>query len=137
MRIEVCREAVQALPLSVTMLESLRTSARLLSTHYSTQIEGNRLDAKQVQAVLKGGGPFPGRERDEREVRNYHRALEYLETLIQSQGSITESMIQTFHGLVESGKKKKSPYRDGQNVIATIETGPSSTCLLKPKTSPS
>lgn len=123
MRIEACRDAVQSLPLSVTMLEALRTSARLMSTHYSTQIEGNRLDAKQVQAVLKGGGPFPGRERDEREVRNYHRALEYLETLAESKGTIAESMIQTLHGLVEHGKKKKSPYRGGQNVIRDNRNG--------------
>jgi Fic family protein len=123
MRIEACREAISSLPLSVNMLESLRSSARLVSTHYSTQIEGNRLDAHQVQAVLKGGGPFPGRARDEREVKNYHRALEYLETLNTNQGSVAESMIQTLHGLVESGKKKASRYRDGQNVIRDNRSG--------------
>ena len=69
MAIEADRQAIDALPLTVRMLDSLRTTARLISTHYSTQIEGNRLTASQVKRVLAGGGPFPGRERDEREVR--------------------------------------------------------------------
>src|SRR5438034_318119 len=59
------------------MLASLRKSARLPSTHYSTQIEGNKLTPSQVEDVLSGGGRFPGRERDETEVRNYYRALEF------------------------------------------------------------
>jgi Fic family protein len=59
MRIEACREAIHSLPLSEMKLESLRTSARLMSTHFSTQIEGNRQDVNQVQAVLKGVGRFP------------------------------------------------------------------------------
>lgn len=123
MRIEACREAVDKLPLSATILDSLRSSARLLSTHYSTQIEGNRLNPQQVRAVLKGGGPFPGRERDEREVRHYHQALEYMESLAAGKAPISERMIQTLHGLVEYGKKKPTPYRDGQNVIRHSRTG--------------
>ena len=123
MRIEACRDAVERLPLTVTMLDSLRSSARLLSTHYSTQIEGNRLNPQQVKEVLKGGGPFPGRERDEREVRHYHQALEYMETQAAGKTPIGESVIQTLHGLIEHGKKKPTPYRDGQNVIRHSRTG--------------
>ena len=123
MRIEASREVVDSLPLSVAMLDSLRTSARLLSTHYSTQIEGNRLSPGQVQDVLRGGGPFRGRERDEREVRHYHRALEYMEALAKSKTPISEMMIRTLHGLVEHGRRKPTPYRDGQNVIRDGRTG--------------
>ena len=71
MEIEACYQAITRLPLSVPMLESLRKTARLLSTHFSTQIEGNKLSASQVEEVIAGGGRFPGRERDEAEVRNY------------------------------------------------------------------
>jgi Fic family protein len=42
--------------------------ARLMATHYSTQIEGNRLSQGQVQEAL-AGARFPGRERDEKEGR--------------------------------------------------------------------
>ncbi|MCB1202892.1 MAG: hypothetical protein KDN18_01430 [Verrucomicrobiae bacterium] len=43
MAIEASRAAIDRLPISPQLIASLRESARLLSTHYSTQIEGNRL----------------------------------------------------------------------------------------------
>ena len=58
MDIEASRQAVSSLPITVPVLTSLRESARLLSTHYSTQIEGNRLTQDQVENVLHGG-TFP------------------------------------------------------------------------------
>ena len=123
MRVEACRTAVESLPITVALLDSLRTSARLLSTHYSTQIEGNRLSPGQVKEVLRGGGPFPGRERDEREVIHYHRALEFMEKQAQKTRPMAESLVRTLHGLVEFGKRKPTPYRDGQNVIRDSRTG--------------
>ncbi|VAW54640.1 hypothetical protein MNBD_GAMMA07-2729, partial [hydrothermal vent metagenome] len=38
MDIESSRQAVSSLPITVPVLMSLRESARLISTHYSTQI---------------------------------------------------------------------------------------------------
>ncbi len=84
MSIESDRQALTDLPMTQEMLQSLRESARLLSTHYSTQIEGNRLTEAQVKDVIEGGGRFPGRERDEAEVRNYFRALEFIEGMAES-----------------------------------------------------
>ena len=43
MEIEACRQAVMALPIDIAMLKSLRDTARIAATHYSTMIEGNRL----------------------------------------------------------------------------------------------
>ena len=83
MDIEASRQAVSGLPITVQVLTSLRESARLMSTHYSTQIEGNRLTQDQVEDVLHGS-TFPNRERDEREVKNYYLALDFLDTLIKS-----------------------------------------------------
>lgn len=122
MEIEVCRQAVARLPLTVSMLDSLRKTARLLSTHYSTQIEGNRLTESQVEQVLSGGR-FPGRERDELEVRNYYRAFEFVESQIDGLMPLNPRMIQTIHGLVQYGKKKPTVYRDGQNVIRDSGNG--------------
>ncbi len=123
MEIEACRQAIIRLPLTVPMLESLRKTARLLSTHFSTQIEGNRLSPSQVEEVLKGGGGFPGRERDEVEVRNYYLALEYVTTLGRTKQRITEQTVRTIHGLVLHGRKKATKYRDGQNVIRDGRSG--------------
>lgn len=123
MDIEASRQAVDSLPITVQVLTSLRESARLISTHYSTQIEGNRLTQEQVQDVLQGGS-FPNRERDEREVKHYYLALDYLDELIRaSSSSIQESDIQTLHGLVMAGKEQVSVYRDGQNVIRDSGSG--------------
>ncbi len=123
MDIEASRQAVSSLPITVPVLTSLRESARLISTHYSTQIEGNRLTQEQVEDVLHGG-TFPNRERDEREVKDYYQALDFLDTLIKAKATqISEPNIQTLHGLVMDGRKRSSPYRDGQNVIKDSGSG--------------
>jgi len=123
MGIEADRQIVATLPLTAPMLDSLRRTARLLSTHFSTQIEGNQLSPSQVQAVVEGEGNFPGRERDEAEVRHYFSALEYVEDRGSQPALLAEKEIQTIHGLVMTGKPKPTPYRDGQNAIGDSRTG--------------
>jgi len=117
MSIEASRATADRLPMSPQLIVSLRESARLLSTHYSTQIEGNLLTAAQVEKVMAGQGGFPGRERDEIEVRNYYRGVEKVDALAALTRPIEEKDIQLLHGLVLLGKPKPTPYRDGQNVI--------------------
>ena len=48
MAIEAVREKVVYLPLTPRILQSLRETARLHTTHYSTMIEGNRLNPDQI-----------------------------------------------------------------------------------------
>lgn len=120
--IEGCRRTVEYLPLDVKLIASLRETARLRSTHYSTQIEGNRLGPQEVEEVIKGA-KIPGRERDESEVKNYYAALAEIERLSISPTAIAEKDLQIIHKIVMSGKKKPSNYRDGQNVIRDSQTG--------------
>ena len=54
MSIEADRQAMNALPIDVEMLASLRETARLAAAHYSAQIEGDR---------SSGGYATPARER--------------------------------------------------------------------------
>jgi Fic family protein len=120
MRIEAAKEAVSRLPISTSVLASLRETARLFSTHYSTMIEGNRLTQEQVSQVVERRQHFPGRERDEREVLGYYAALERVEQLSGGKEPITEGRIKLLHALAMAGgtsKVKPTPYRDGQNVI--------------------
>lgn len=126
MRIEAVRERVLHLPVTPTVLASLRETARLYTTHYSTMIEGNRLGPEQIERVLKHEGHFPGRERDEGEVKGYYAALAKVEQLAAAGAPVNEKIVQTLHGIVMSeGKKgvKPTPYRDGQNVIRDAATG--------------
>jgi len=123
MDIEVSRQSFTSLPVTAQLLSSLRESARLISTHYSTQIEGNRLTEAEVAVVAKGG-TFPNRKRDEAEVKNYFIALDYVDELIRSEVTeLTVEMVQTIHGCVMEGKGRPSSYRDGQNVIRESGSG--------------
>ena len=138
MRIEAAKEAVVLLPVNQAVLASLRETAKLYTTHYSTMIEGNRLTVDQVKQAVMLDGHFPERERDEQEVRGYYAALAQLEEYVGqarlsaiSYGSFMyEDMIALLHTLVMSGGKKQGvkkssliPYRDGQNVIRDGMTG--------------
>src|SRR5205085_10835320 len=79
MRIEAAKQAVQTLPITPSVLATLRETARLYSTHYSTMIEGNRLTQEQVTKVIEKHQHFPARERDDKEELGYYPALERVE----------------------------------------------------------
>ena len=126
MRIEAAKQQVCLLPVNPSVLASLRETAKLYTTHYSTMIEGNRLDPDQIKEVLTLKGHFPGRERDEQEVKGYYAALAQLEQYAAQNHPITEKVIQTLHALVMSDGRTRvaiTPYRDGQNVIKDGSTG--------------
>jgi len=120
MRIEAVRQSIHALPITPRVLAALRETARLFSTHYSTMIEGNRLTQQQVAQVIAQEHHFPGRERDQDEVRGYYAALDEVERLAEAGGPVTESGVRRLHARVMSAGRKRikpTPYRDGQNVI--------------------
>jgi Fic family protein len=120
MRIEAVKQAIQALPITPRVLANLRETARLFSTHYSTMIEGNRLTQEQVAQVIGGDQYFPGRERDQDEVKGYYAALDEAERLTKRREKVSEATVRRLHALVMGGGKtrvKSTLYRDGQNVI--------------------
>ncbi|MGB0454515.1 MAG: Fic family protein [Bacteriovoracaceae bacterium] len=124
MKIEALKETINNLPLTVSARTKLRETAKLVSTHYSTKIEGNRLTLDEAREVVKKEQHFPGRERDEQEVLGYYNALDEIESWANPNLEIIESHIQRLHALVMSRKrtKRKTPYRDGQNVIRDSQT---------------
>src|ERR1700730_2581682 len=120
MRIEAVKQSIQTLPITPRVLANLRETARLFSTHYSTMIEGNRLTQEQVAQVIAADRHFPGRERDQDEVKGYYAALDEAERLAKRREKVSEATVQRLHALVLGGGKtrvKSTPYRDGQNVI--------------------
>ncbi|MEX0671928.1 MAG: Fic family protein [Candidatus Babeliales bacterium] len=126
MRIEALRQEIDGLPITPKMLDSLRKTARLQATHYSTMIEGNRLTQHQVQEVVLQSIKIPDRERDEKEVLGYYVALEWVLQGAQKKQLLTEDMIKQLHALVMGGGSEKvqpAPYRDGQNVIKDSKSG--------------
>jgi Fic family protein len=120
MRIEALKQEILTLPITPRVLAHLRETARLFSTHYSTVIEGNRLTQEQVAKVIGGDQHFPGRERDQAEVKAYYAALDEVERRAKKRERVSEATVQRLHALVMGGGRtrvKATPYRDGQNVI--------------------
>ena len=126
MRIEAVRQRVSLLYVNPRVLAFLRETAKLYTTHYSTMIEGNLLNLQQIKEVITLQGHFPGRERDEHEVKGYYAALAQLEHYAAQQHPVTEKVIQMLHALVLSDGRTRvlpTPYREGQNVIKDGATG--------------
>src|ERR1700674_2946425 len=107
MRIEAVEQSIQTLPITPRVLANLRETARLFSTHYSTMIEGNRLTQEQVEKVLSENQHFPGRERDQDEVKGYYAALDEVEGAAKRGGPVEEAVIQRLHALVMSAGKTR------------------------------
>ncbi len=128
MTIEANKEVVNSLPITPKILASLRESAKLHTTHYSTMIEGNKLNEKEIIKVIKSKavGKIKPRQRDEKEVLGYYAALEYVYQIAGKNPILQEKIIQTIHAIVMSSgnpKAKPTPYRDGQNVIRDSRNG--------------
>ncbi|MBT4855958.1 Fic family protein [bacterium] len=126
MKIEALTKEIESLPLTPMVLATLRETAALQSTYYSTKIEGNRLTKKEVEEVLFKGERLRGKERDEKEILGYYEALSWLENLALTKKHLDEKMIKKLHALIMGGGRKTvtpTAYRDGQNVIKDGATG--------------
>jgi len=123
MSIEGNKEVIKTLPINARILASLRETAKLMTTHYSTAIEGNRMTGEEVERFIKAN--LKPKERDELEIVGYYNALEYVQDIASKGAIITEEVIKTIHALVMNGgkKAKPTPYRDGQNVIRDSKSG--------------
>ena len=77
----------------------LRRQAIIRMTHHSTEIEGNRLNMGQVEA-LYAKKKIDAPDRDIYEVKNYLNALKYIEKIVALKKTITEKIILKIHKLV-------------------------------------
>ena len=105
---------------------ALRRGARIRSTHYSTQIEGNRLTLDQAAEVLGNAGmEAPSeRTRDVLEVKHYWDALDRVEAWAERREPLTESLIRRLHATVDRGRRAKpTAYRTRQNVVRDSASG--------------
>lgn len=119
-QIDQIKEQVKGMPLTPKVLAGLKETSRIVTTHYSTVIEGNRLTEREVREVLKGQA-IQGRERDEKEVKGYFRALDEV-SVLANKHTVTETNIQTLHGLI-IGNNTPTPYRTEQNSVVDAQTG--------------
>lgn len=132
-KIEAVKNSFEDKPLSPVLLSSLHKTAKIAQSHYSTQIEGNRLSLKQVETTLysanKTAKDYQGH--DEKEVKAYYNAINYMEKVLEEGGEFNEKLVQKIHSLVE-GSQKIIPYRNEQNAI--YDTSDGSLVYLPPET---
>ncbi|MBR1648522.1 MAG: Fic family protein [Alphaproteobacteria bacterium] len=118
---------------SPSLVSSLRQSAKIAQTHYSTRIEGNRLTLNQVETALytadKSARSYQGH--DEKEVRAYYEAINYMEKYLNDGGIFSLALIKKIHSLI-MGSHKIIPYRNAQNAVYDSADG--SIIYLPPET---
>jgi Fic family protein len=111
--IEAARALIAVLPLPPDQELRLRQQARQRATRHSTGIEGNTLNSVEVgQAVVAVGRT---QTEMQQEVRNYWRALEWIEEQIEAGRQPSEELIRELHSiiLVRGGGRRgrRSDYR--------------------------
>ena len=104
MIVEANKEVVNSLPITPKILALLRESAKLITTHYSTMIEGNKLNEKEIIKVVKSKSvsKIKPKQRDEKEVLGYYAALEHVHQIADKNLLLNEKIIQTIHAIVMS-----------------------------------
>lgn len=111
----------------------MRYRATVEATHSSTSIEGNPLNLKQVEYALSGKPLLTRHKYAEIEVRNYKKAIDFIDERGVSAGKITVKDILTVHQLIteelldasRAGQwRKNSVYiedQDGRTVYEAVD----------------
>ncbi len=81
----------------------MRYRATVEEAHSSTAIEGNPLNLKQVERVLADGTVLTRHRYAEIEVRNYKKALDFVDKRKLASKSIKLDDIRTIHGIITDG----------------------------------
>jgi Fic family protein len=123
-RIESARAVVDVLPLPPDRVLWLCQAARQRATRNSTRIEGNTLNSVEVgQAVVAVGKTQTDMQQ---EVRNYWRALEWLEEQLEAHRPVSEEFICELHCIVlvrgHGRRGSRSTYRTGECPVVDAAT---------------
>jgi len=121
--IESARAVVEVLPLPPDRVLSLRQAARQRATRNSTRIEGNTLNSVEVaQAVVAVGKT---QTEMQQEVRNYWRALDWIEEQQEARRSISEEFVRELHCIIlvrgHGRRGTRSSYRTTECPV--VDTG--------------
>ncbi len=113
----------------------LRRQALIRMSHSSTEIEGNMLNLKQVEALV-AHKKIDAPARDIYEVENYLKALKYIDQFVRKRQLITEKTLLKIHGLVTDrtlSKEQSGHYRLGPIFVVRQRFGlPSETVYTGP-----
>lgn len=96
--IEAARAVIAVLPLPPDQELRLRQAARQRATRNSTRIEGNTLNSEEVGRAVMAVGK--SQTEMQQEVRNYWRALEWIEEQIEAHRPPSEEFIRELHAII-------------------------------------
>jgi Fic family protein len=110
----------------------MRYRASVEATHSSTSIEGNPLNLKQVEQVLEGGQQLTRHQYAELEVKNYKKALDFIENRKQLSMHIATEDVLAIHKIVTDqllpaskvGQLRKNPIYIADQNNKTVYDGP-------------
>lgn len=103
----------------------LKRQAMIRMSHSSTAIEGNILNIRQVEA-LYANKKIDAPARDIYEVKNYLKALRYIEKIVKDKKPVTEKVLLKIHSLVTNKtlpKEQSGHYRKGPVYVVKRKLG--------------
>lgn len=119
-KIEKLSAKLDASAIPPEVLSHIKKQCMIALTHFSTEIEGNKLSLEQASAVIEKHKSF-GLKRDEKEVSNYFNLLKELSELISKyHGRVDETLILSCHKQIQDGivaKELCGKFRGTQNAI--------------------
>ena len=105
----------------------MRYRASVEATHSSTSIEGNPLNRKQVERILSSGESLTRHRYAEIEVRNYKKALDFINQRKEQDVNITTKDILTIHKVITTDllpESKAGAWRKNRVYIADQDDKP-------------
>lgn len=125
--IEDNRELLGTIPFLPIVEERIRKRALVETVHYTTRLEGNRLDIRAVERLGFGQVSRPDINREAREVVNLYKVMDFIRDIASKKDvAINEDIIRQIHAfVVRDIPEQGTPgtYRLGQNVVAGEATG--------------
>ncbi len=107
-RIDQAKGFLDAATLSENWLNQMRQRALMLEAHHTTHIEGTHLTLEQSEKLLAGEKLQNIDPEDERELRNYIDAFDYVEQHIKDNTTVTEKMILEIHRRLVVGVRESN-----------------------------
>lgn len=123
-QIEAAKQIVENSPLLPFYERQFKNEAIIRAVHYSTHIEGNRLNINEAKQILKGTRDnFEGKERDYKDIINYRNVLKYIEKIQASY--LKMSHVFQVHRIVVKDlldEKYQGVFRKQQVIIKNSQT---------------
>ncbi len=125
MTIEGACRAVEFLHLPPDAAFLMKYDAQRRSTRASTAIEGNTLDDEAIRGGIAAGDRSVSEQ--EQEVRNYWRALDWVEQQVEANARFSEEFIRRLHRIIivrgRGRRGEMSEYRAGECPVTDATTG--------------